>query len=141
MRISTKGRYGLKAMVYIANNSNENCVSLKSISLKEGISENYLEQIIAQLRKHKLLESVRGAYGGYRLAKDASSISVGDILRALEGSLSPVDCVDETSTKECTCGSQCGDDCVTKEVWQKIDRSITDTVDAISLESLVSKTK
>ncbi len=141
MKVSTKGRYGLKAMIYIAANSVDGCVSLRSISESEGISENYLEQLIAQLKKNKLVKSIRGAYGGYVLGKDVQEISVGDILRALEGSLSPVDCVDESSKKDCTCGSNCGSECITKEVWQKIDKSITDTVDAISLESLVLKYK
>ncbi len=135
MKVSTKGRYGLKAMIYIASNCEDSCVSLRSISEEEGISENYLEQLIAQLKKHKLLKSVRGAHGGYVLAKEAKDISVGDILRALEGSLSPVDCSD----KDCTCGTNCGTGCSTKHVWEKIDNSISQTVDGISLESLIEQ--
>ncbi len=139
MKVSTKGRYGLKAMVYIAKNSKDGCVSLKSISIEEGISENYLEQLIAQLKKHDLLKSIRGAYGGYVLARDASEISVGEILRALEGSLAPVDCVDDSiGEKISTCGTNCGSCCATKQVWEKIDESISNTVDAISLESLIA---
>ncbi len=141
MKVSTKGRYGLKAMIYIAANSDKGCVSLRSISEIEGISENYLEQLIAQLKKYKLLKSIRGAHGGYMLAKEPKDISVGDILRALEGSLAPVDCVDEKNSKDCSCGSNCGIDCITKEVWKKIDKSITETVDSISLESLVVQQK
>ncbi len=139
MKVSTKGRYGLKAMVYIAKNSKDGCVSLKNISKDEGISENYLEQLIAQLKKHDLLKSIRGAYGGYVLAKDASEISVGEILRALEGSLAPVDCVDDNiDEKVSNCGSNCGTCCATKQVWEKIDESISKTVDSISLESLIA---
>ncbi len=135
MKVSTKGRYGLKAMVFIASNCETSCVSLRSIAEQEGISENYLEQLIAQLKKHKLLKSVRGAHGGYILAKEAKDITVGDILRALEGSLSPVDCSD----KDCSCGTNCGTGCSTKHVWEKIDNSIAQTVDAISLESLIER--
>ncbi len=135
MKVSTKGRYGLKAMIFIATNCETSCVSLRSISEQEGISENYLEQLIAQLKKHKLLKSVRGAHGGYVLAKEAKDISVGDILRALEGSLSPVDCSD----KDCSCGTNCGVGCSTKHVWEKIDNSIAQTVDAITLESLIER--
>ncbi len=138
MKVSTKGRYGLKAMIYIASNSKDSCVSLRNISEHEGISENYLEQLIAQLKKNGLLISVRGAHGGYKLSKESKNISVGDILRALEGSLSPVDCIDNNSNKECTCGSNCGTMCNTIEVWKKIDESISKTVDSISLESLIN---
>lgn len=138
MKVSTKGRYGLKAMVYIAINSKNGCVNLRSIAEYEGISENYLEQLIAQLKKHKLLKSVRGAYGGYTLSKDAKEISVGDILRALEGSLAPVECVDaKKKTAYCACGSACGEDCRTKEVWRKIDESVSKTVDSMFLDSLI----
>ncbi len=141
MKVSTKGRYGLRAMVYIASNSTEDCcVSLRSISETEGISENYLEQIIAQLKKHKLLKSVRGANGGYTLSKDAADISVGEILRALEGSLAPVGCVNtDDDNKSCNCGTSCVDGCSTKDVWQKIYDSISETIDNISLESLVKE--
>ncbi len=140
MKVSTKGRYGLKAMVYIAQNAENGCVSLKNISKDEGISENYLEQIIAQLKKHNLLKSIRGAHGGYILAKESKDISVGEILRALEGSISPVDCVDSYSVEKfTTCGSNCGSCCTTKKVWEKIDESISNTVDAISLESIIEK--
>lgn len=140
MKISTKGRYGLKAMLFIAVNGEKSCVSLRSISEAEGISENYLEQLIAQLKKHKLVKSVRGAYGGYTLLKAPEDISVGDILRALEGSLSPVECVNEDSDKECSCGNTaCGSDCITREVWLQIDKSVTETVDGISLKYLVDK--
>lgn len=142
MKISTKGRYGLKAMIFIAANCEDGCVSLRSISEAEGISENYLEQLIAQLKKDKLVKSVRGAYGGYTLLKEPKDISVGDILRALEGSLSPVDCVNESSDKPCTCGSlSCGDDCITREVWQQIDNGITEIVDNINLQYLLDKYK
>lgn len=137
MKISTKGRYGLKAMIYIANDSSNSPVSLRSISDSEGISENYLEQIIAPLKREKFLKSIRGANGGYILAKDASEISVGDILRTLEGSLAPVDCIDNEVEKEHTCGSKCSNNCATKGVWQKIYDSVLYTVDSISLQSLV----
>lgn len=142
MKISTKGRYGLKAMIYIGANSENGCVSLRNISEAEGISENYLEQIIAQLKKDNLVKSVRGAYGGYTLLKEPKDISVGDILRSLEGSLSPVDCVDMASDKPCTCGNlDCGADCITREVWQQIDNGVTEIVDGISLQYLIDKYK
>ena len=85
MKLSTKGRYGLRALIDLALYSENETVSIASISARQNISESYLEQLIAKLRKAGLVTSVRGAGGGYKLALPASEISVGDILRALEG--------------------------------------------------------
>lgn len=137
MKISTKGRYGLKAMLYIAINSSDNPVSLRNVSDNEGISESYLEQIVAPLKKAGFLKSIRGANGGYVLAKEPIDISVGDVLRVLEGSLAPVDCIDDEIDNDCLCGSKCSSKCRTKGVWQRIYDSILDTVDGISLQSLL----
>ena len=87
MKLSTKGRYGLSAMIDLAVYSENEAVSLNSIAERQHISEGYLEQLMAKLKKAGLVTSIRGASGGYYLAKPASEISVGDILRALEGSL------------------------------------------------------
>ena len=92
MKLSTKGRYGLRALIDLALYSENETVSIASISARQNISESYLEQLIAKLRKAGLVTSVRGAGGGYKLALPASEISVGDILRALEGSLDAVNC-------------------------------------------------
>ena len=92
MKLSTKGRYGLRAMIDLARYSEEEPVSIGSIAMRQGISERYLEQLVAKMKKAGLVKSIRGASGGYVLAKDSSEISVGDILRALEGSLEPVKC-------------------------------------------------
>ena len=91
MKISTRGRYGLKAMVDIAANSQSGCVSLKSIAERTNLSESYLEQLIAPIKKAGLVKSVRGANGGYTLAKTPQEISVGDILRVVEGPLELVE--------------------------------------------------
>ena len=90
MKLSTKGRYGLRALIDLAQYSGQAPVSITSISARQDISERYLEQLMALLRKAGLIRSVRGAGGGYVLAKDMKEISVGDILRALEGNLEPV---------------------------------------------------
>lgn len=133
MRLSTKGRYGLRAMLDLALNSTTDVVSIKSISERQGISENYLEQIIATLKKAKFVKSTRGAKGGYSLNKEAKDISVGDILRALEGDLNPVDCIAVNEDKACDESEMC----VTKYVWKKISQSINDVVDHITLEDLI----
>ena len=92
MKLSTKGRYGLRALIDLAVYCENETVSIASIAARQNISESYLEQLIAKLRKAGLVTSVRGAGGGYKLAKPAEEISVGDILRALEGNLDPVEC-------------------------------------------------
>lgn len=137
MKLSTKGRYGLRALIDLAVFSDNETVSIASIAARQNISESYLEQLIAKLRKAGLVTSVRGAGGGYKLAKLAEEISVGDILRALEGSLDPVEC--PGLKEESTCGSS--DFCVTKYVWQRINDSINQTVDGISLSQLVEESK
>ena len=132
MKLSTKGRYGVKAMVDLAIHNSEGQIALKNIAERQEISENYLEQLFAILRKAGLVKSTRGAQGGYILADKPENISVGTILRALEGSLAPVDCVSEDPVK---CGrSQI---CVTKFIWEKIRDSVNDVVDSITLKDLV----
>ena len=95
------------------------------------------EQLVALLKKAGLVSSIRGAQGGYVLAKEASEISVGDVLRALEGSLEPVKCAAFYSEEGCLAAGGC----VTKYVWQKINDSINDTVDHIMLDELVEESK
>ena len=137
MKITSKGRYGLRAMVDLAVNSETEPVSIHSIGERQDISDGYLEQLIAKLRKAGLVTSVRGAGGGYKLAKPASEISVGDILRALEGSLDAVKCPGLEEENSCD-GSEF---CVTKYVWQKINDSINRTVDEMKLDQLVEESR
>ena len=130
MKITTKGRYGLRALIDLAQYSEIEPVSISSIAARQGISERYLEQLMTLLKKADLIKSIRGAGGGYVLAKDVNDISVGDVLRALEGSLEPVECA--AYREEDSCAAAGG--CVTKYVWQKINESINRTVDEISLK-------
>lgn len=137
MKLSTKGRYGLRALIDLAVHQEEGAVSIQSISARQNISENYLEQLIAKLRKAGLVTSIRGAGGGYRLAQRAEEISVGDVLRALEGNLDAVDCPGLETDGECS-----GKDlCVTKYVWKRINESINQIVDDIKLNQLVEENK
>ena len=137
MKLSTKGRYGLRAMIDLARYSEVEPVSINSIAARQNISERYLEQLVALLRKAGLVKSIRGATGGYILAKDAAEISVGDILRALEGSIEPVKCAAFYSEEGC----MASDGCVTKYVWQKINDSINETVNQMMLDELVRESK
>lgn len=136
MKLSTKGRYGLRAMLDLALNSTEEAIALSGVAERQNISISYLEQLIAKLKKAGLVNSIRGAQGGYVLAKPATQISVGDILRALEGDLNPVDCA-EVMGGESTCSG--ADLCVTKYVWKRISDSINDAVDNIMLSELVEE--
>ena len=137
MTLSTKGRYGLRAMIDLAQYGGEEPVSLASIAARQNISENYLEQLIARLRKAELVEGFRGAGGGYLLKRPAEEISVGDILRALEGSLSPVECPGLLGKGGCS-----GEDlCVAKYVWKKINESVNRTVDEMKLSDLAEESR
>ncbi|MBE6064399.1 MAG: Rrf2 family transcriptional regulator [Clostridium cochlearium] len=134
MEISTKGRYGLKAIVNIGVYSSLENVTKKSISEREDISEKYLEQILSALRKNGLVNSKKGPQGGYTLARNSSEITVGDILRALEGELQVVNLeeYDDSNIMEL---------CLKKNVWNKLNKEINNLVDSITLEELVQEYK
>lgn len=132
MKISTKGRYGLKAMVDLAINSINDSVTLKSISQRQSISEGYLEQIFSSLRKEGLVKGRKGSQGGYVLGKSINEITVGNILRALEGELVVVERDDKEVVNEDKL-----DSCIRNHVWDRLNNSINDIVDSITLEDLV----
>lgn len=136
MKISTKGKYGLRAMIDLAQYSEQEAVSISSIAQRQKISESYLEQLVAKLKKTGLVVSIRGAAGGYRLARPASGISVGDVLRALEGDVRAVICTAQTEE-----GCEGEELCVTKYVWQRINESIEKTVDEMMLDQLVAESR
>ena len=137
LKISTKGRYGLRALIDLAQYSEIEPVSISSIATRQGISERYLEQLMTLLKKAGIIKSIRGAAGGYVLAKAVDEISVGDVLRALEGSLEPVECAAFGGNDSC----EAAGGCVTKYVWQRINESINKTVNEISLKQLVEESK
>lgn len=137
MKLSTKGKYGLRAVIDLARFSEMEPVSIGSIAARQKLSEGYLEQLFAKLRKAEIIKSIRGASGGYVLAKPANEISVGDILRALEGNLEPVKCAAFDSKDGCTASGEC----VTKYVWHRINNSINETVNSMMLSELVQESK
>ena len=125
------------AMVDLASQNNNESIKLKSIAERQGISENYLEQLIAVLKKAGFVKSVRGSKGGYHLNRQPEDISVGDILRVLEGPLYPVECLSDDG--DANCGNANCESCVTKGVWEKMYESLSDVVDSISLKDLILK--
>lgn len=135
MMLSTKGKYGLRAVLDLALHSENAAVSLSGIAERQDISISYLEQLFAKLKKAGIVNSIRGSQGGYVLAKSVAEISVGDILRALEGNLVPIKCDELSGEKGCS-GA---DSCVTKFVWKRISDSINDTVNTMMLSELVEE--
>lgn len=133
MKISTKGRYGLRAMLDLALNSATNHVSLCSIAERQNISESYLEQMFSVLRKAELVKSVKGAQGGYILASNPAYIKVGTILRVLEGNLSVIS--DENKDVNVF------ESCIKANVWDRMNQSISQIVDSITLEDLMEDCK
>lgn len=134
MKISTRGRYALRLMVDLAASPGDEFVTIKSIAARQEISEKYLEQIITALSRAGFVKSARGAQGGYKLSRPAEEYTVGMILRAIEGSLVPVKCM-EDEPNQCPRSSIC----VTLDVWKKIDEAISSVVDNITLEELAQK--
>ena len=134
MKISTKGRYGLKAMYDLALHHGKMPVPLAQISERQDISLSYLEQLFSQLKKAKLVKSIRGAHGGYILNREPNEITVGNVLEVLEGTLVPVACASDPNHEHCDKSG----DCVTKSIWEKIHRSISDVVDSITLQDMVN---
>ncbi|CDE46773.1 transcriptional regulator Rrf2 family [Clostridium sp. CAG:411] len=132
MKISTKGRYALRLMLDIALNDSERPVRIKEIAERQEMSDKYLEQIVSVLNKAGYLKSIRGPQGGYRLIRKPEEYSVGDILRLTEGSLAPVSCL-EYEKNDCPRQT----DCVTLELWKRMDQAIKDVVDNVTLADLI----
>lgn len=137
MKLSTKGRYGLKAMLYIAHYSWEKPVTIKAIAEFYGISEPYLEQLAAILKKSGLIKSIRGAQGGYILTKDPKDIVVGDIIRVLEGPLTISECTAEEYPTECANA----DFCVSRGLWERLRESISSVLDSMTLQDMLDEEK
>jgi len=135
VNISTKGRYGLRAILDMAINQENQPISLNSIAERQGLSEGYLEQLMIPLKRAGLVRSVRGAQGGYILVKHPKDITVGDVVRALEGPIAPVACVSEHYPEEC----ERADSCVTRVVWEKVRDSMAEALDSFTLEDLVNE--
>jgi Rrf2 family transcriptional regulator, cysteine metabolism repressor len=133
MKISTKGRYGMRAMVDLATHYGKGHILLKDIAKRQQLSERYLEQLVLTLKAAGLVNSTRGAHGGFTLAKHPSEINLSEIFQALEGPLGLVECVDDPTA----CGRI--DSCVTRDVWQELKDSITSVLASKTLRDLVEK--
>lgn len=136
MKISTRGRYAVRVMLDLALRDTDTCIKVKDIAASQGISEKYLEQIIAALSRAGYVKSVRGAQGGYRLVGAPEDYTVGMVLRATEGSLAPVSCLEE-GAEAC---ERC-DTCETLAVWRELAKAINDVVDGVTIADLVNNHK
>ncbi len=135
MMISSKGRYALRVMIDLAEHPDEGYIPLQTIAARQGISEKYLESILAVLSKAKLLDALRGKGGGYRLSRPAGSYTAFEILSLTEGTLAPVTCLES--------GQQCENaaNCRTLPLWQGLDRVIAEYLGSYTLADLVTMWK
>ncbi|MDY3361360.1 MAG: Rrf2 family transcriptional regulator [Clostridium celatum] len=130
MKLSTKGRYGVKAMVELAIHYGDSPLSIKTISQRQGISEYYLEQLFSPLRKAKFINSIRGAQGGYVLGREPKDIKVSDIMYVLEGPIEIADCIEGVACDNVDC-------CATRLLWTKIKNSIDEVMEGVTLQDIV----
>lgn len=136
MKISTKGRYALRVLAYLAMQEDRGFVSLKEISEAEGISKKYLEQIMPLLNKSGILRTNRGNRGGYQLGISPEECTVGDVLRATEGSLAPVSCL-EQPVNFCPRAEKCR----TLFVWEGLNKVISEYLDSMTLQDIVNRAR
>ena len=132
MIVSTKGRYALRVMIDLAENSKQERIPLKEIAERQEISQKYIEAIMTILSKHGFVDAVHGKGGGYRLNKKPEDYRVGDILRLTEGSLSPVACL-EAGAEECPRKAECR----TLPMWTKLDELVEGYLDSVRLSDLM----
>ncbi|MFA5073475.1 MAG: Rrf2 family transcriptional regulator [Nitrospirota bacterium] len=135
MKLSTKGKYGVRAVFEIARCYNEGPITIKQIAERQGISYSYLEQILHRLGKAGVVESVRGPAGGYLLGRNPSKVTIGDIVRVLEGPIALSHCLDPGESPECFQA----DDCMARMVWEKVGATIEKALDSISFADLLQQ--
>jgi Rrf2 family iron-sulfur cluster assembly transcriptional regulator len=138
MQISTKGKYSVRAILDIAQNSNGAPIPLASISKREGISLLFLEQMFQQLRKGDIVKSVRGPHGGFVLARDASEITVGDVLRQIEPPLYTSSCFSKGESVE---NCRIADSCVSFVLWKQLAEHVENFLDSVTIADLCNQTK
>lgn len=134
MRLSTKGRYAVTAMIDLALHQNERLVSLAEISEVQDISLSYLEQLFSKLRRYEIVEGVRGPGGGYRLARDADEISIADIINAVDEKLDATRCAGHENC-------QGGRKCITHELWFDLSQRIYGFLHDITLADVITSTE
>ena len=131
MKLSTRGRYGARAMLDIALHNLEGASKLKDIAERQEVSPKYLDHILSSLRKADLVKNIRGRYGGYLLTRPAAQITMKEVIQAVEGPLAPVECVDKSEI--CSQNSSCP----TRDVWIKLKEIIEESLESITIQDLI----
>lgn len=131
MKLSTRTRYAVRAMIELAQNEGGRPLQLRTIAKRQDISVKYLEQLMAVLRSAGLIRSVRGSKGGYTLSRPASQVRLSDILNCLEGSVTTVECVEDGD-----CCARAAD-CAARQVWMRVQQAIDDVLQSITLQDVV----
>ena len=134
MKISTKGRYALRMLIDLASNHEDGYISLKDIAERQDISKKYLEQIVPMLNKSGILRTNRGNKGGYMLAKAPNELTVGDVLRATEGNIAPMSCLEYEPN---TC-PRC-QDCATLYIWEGLYKAVNEYLDSITIQDIIDR--
>ena len=140
MMFSTKAEYGVRVMTHLARANGEGPISLASIAESEGLPLAYLEHLAQRLRRSELVQSTRGAHGGYTLGRPADEITMAEIVRALEGSIAPIECISADPDGQLVCtreGESGHDPCPTKLLWTRVQGSIVRTLTDMTLADLV----
>ena len=135
MKLSTRTRYGIRAVLELAKNHGQNPVQLKIIARNQGISVKYLEQLMAMLKSAGIVKSIRGSKGGYILAKSPDQIRLSDCFNCLEGHVVTVECVENDNYCPRTC------DCIAREVWAEVQKAVMAVLESMTLQSLIDKAK
>ncbi|AFK62431.1 MAG: Fe-S cluster assembly transcription factor [Advenella sp.] len=138
MRLTTKGRFAVTAMIDLALRQNGGPITLAAISQRQNISLSYLEQLFGKLRRHELVDSVRGPGGGYTLAKFAREITIADIIFAVDEPIDATSCGSKTDCSTGKNGSLSGK-CMTHDLWTRLNRTVVDYLDSVSLQDLVDQ--
>jgi Rrf2 family protein len=136
MKVSTRGEYGVRAMVALAHHYGVGPMSIAAVAKESSVPYAYLEQLIVPLRKAGLVESKRGAQGGYQLTRPPDEVKVGEVYRVMEGPVAPMECVSEDESEQ-TCPLIEG--CETRPVWLKVRDSIAGVLDSMTLADLVNQ--
>ena len=134
---STKAEYGVRVMAHLARANGDGPISLGTIADSEGLPLAYLEHLVQRLRKADLVESRRGAHGGYTLARPADAISMAEVVRALEGEIAPIECISADPDGTLVCAREGHEPCPTKFLWTRVQGSIVRTLNEMTLDDLV----
>jgi Rrf2 family protein len=137
MMFSTKAEYGVRVMVHLARHSDGAAIPLSAIADAEGLPLAYLEHLVQRLRRAELVESRRGAHGGYTLARTPEDITMAEVVQALEGEIAPIECITAEDDGALVCAREGDSPCPTKLLWTRVQGSIVRTLTDMTLADLV----